>query len=429
MGLLDNLLKPVNPFLRAAQTTFALQKAGFVWMRDRTPVAILMRDTMQELGATYVKLGQLIASSPSVFPPEYVDAFQSCLDQTKPLPYAVIESVLQEEFGPRLHQLFKHIDAKPLASASIAQVHGATLATGEDVVIKVQKPGVRRLFETDFQFMQFGARVIEKLAPKSWDSSMRDIVDEIRNGMIEECDFVREAENIAQYQKFLDDFDIRTVVVPKVYRHASTSRVLTMERFYGAPLSNVEGVRKYSDNPEQTLINALNVWFQSLSQCQIYHADLHAGNVMVLTNGKIGFIDFGIVGRISQPVWAALLSLGQFVPQGDFVGIAHALIGIGATGQKVDVEKFAGDLKQIYTSLVDDDDTSTDPDVFWRDFSLRISQISRKYGIRFPREFTLLVKQFLYFDRYVRVLAPDLDVFEDARIEIAQHAGESFLSH
>ena len=88
---------------------------------------------------------------------------------------------------------------------------------------------------------------------------------------------------------------------------ASTSRVLTMERFYGAPLSDIEAVRKYSDNPEQTLINALNVWFQSLAQCQIYHADLHAGNVMVLTNGKIGFIDFGIVGRISPPVWAAHL--------------------------------------------------------------------------------------------------------------------------
>lgn len=421
MAVLENLFKPVNPLLRAAQTTFALQKAGFTWLRDRTPVPVLLRDTMQELGATYVKLGQLIASSPSVFPPDYVDAFQTCLDQTKPLSYAVIESVLQEEFGPRLHQLFKKIDPVPLASASIAQVHGATLATGEDVVIKVQKPGVRRLFETDFQFMQFGARVVEKLAPRSWDSSMRDIVDEIRNGMIEECDFMREADNIAQYQKFLDDFEIRTVVVPKVYRQASTARVLTMERFYGAPLSDIEAVKRYSDSPEKTLIDALNVWFQSLSQCQIYHADLHAGNVMVLTNGKIGFIDFGIVGRISPQVWAALLSLGQFVPSADFIGIAQALIGIGATGRHVDVERFAEDLRQLYHSLIDDDNTSTDPDTFWRDFSLQISQISRKYGIRFPREFTLLVKQFLYFDRYVRILAPDLDVFDDERVEISQY--------
>jgi aarF domain-containing kinase len=418
MAVLETLFKPVNPLLRAAQTAFALQKAGFTWLRDRTPVPVLLRDTMQELGATYVKLGQLIASSPSVFPPEYVDAFQTCLDQTKPLPYSVIESVLQEEFGPRLHQLFKKIDPVPLASASIAQVHGATLATGEDVVIKVQKPGVRRLFETDFQFMQFGARVVEKLAPKSWDSSMRDIVDEIRNGMIEECDFVREADNIAQYQQFLDDFSIRSVVVPKVYRQASTSRVLTMERFYGAPLSNIEAVKRYSESPEKTLIDALNVWFQSLSQCQIYHADLHAGNVMVLTNGKIGFIDFGIVGHISPRVWAALLSLGQYVPVGDFVGIAHSLIGIGATGNKVDAEKFADDLQQLYHSLMDDDNTSNDPEAFWRNFSLRISQISRQYGIRFPREFTLLVKQFLYFDRYVRILAPELDMFDDERIDM-----------
>jgi aarF domain-containing kinase len=398
---------------RIAQTSAALQKSGWRWLRNRDmPMPELARDTVEALGSTYIKLGQLIASSPSLFPHEYVQAFQSCLDQTQPLPYSTIEKVLIDEFGPTLSRYFRDIDPAPLASASIAQVHTARLYSGEEVVIKVQKPGVADILATDFQFMQFSAMLLEKLSKHIPESSITDMVEEIRNGMMEECDFVREADNIALYRRFLDQNHITHVTVPKVYRIASTKRVLTMERFHGVSLSNTEEVRKRSANPEQALIDALNTWFLSLTQCQIYHADLHAGNVMMLDDGRMGFIDFGIVGRISQPTWQSLLSLIATVPTRDFPAIAKALTGIGATHQQVDTTALARDLEQLYQQFQQDNDNND----FLNDVTLRVSALGRSHGIRFPREFTLLLKQFLYFDRYIRLLSPDLDLFADDRI-------------
>lgn len=417
--MLDKLRTGYHAARRIGQTSIVLQKSGWRWLNNRDmPLPELARDTVEALGSTYIKLGQLIASSPSLFPHEYVEAFQSCLDQTTPLPYSEIEKVLIGEFGPTLSRYFSYIAHKPLASASIAQVHAAKLFSGEDVVIKVQKPGVENILTTDFQFMQFSAMLLEKISKHIPESSITDMVEEIRNGMLEECDFHREAENIATYRKFLDSNNITHVTVPKVYRAASSKRVLTMERFYGVPLSNTDEVRLRSNNSEQALIDALNTWFLSLTQCQIYHADLHAGNVMMLDDGRIGFIDFGIVGRISAGTWESLLSLIATVPTRDFDAIAKALAGIGATNQKVDTAALSFDLRKLYNEFEQD----TGSDDFLNIVTMQVSTLGRRHGIRFPREFTLLLKQFLYFDRYIRQLSPGLDMFGDERLFL--HAPE-----
>ncbi|HSC75924.1 MAG TPA: AarF/ABC1/UbiB kinase family protein, partial [Pseudomonadales bacterium] len=396
--MLEKLRTGYHAARRIGQTGIVLQKSGWRWLHNRDmPLPELARDTVEALGSTYIKLGQLIASSPSLFPHEYVQAFQSCLDQTTPLPFSTIEKVLVGEFGPTLSRYFREIDPTPLASASIAQVHAARLFSGEDVVLKVQKPGVENILTTDFQFMQFSAMLLEKISKHIPDSSITDMVEEIRNGMLEECDFHREAENIATYRKFLDANNITHVTVPKVYRTTSTKRVLTMERFYGVPLSNTDEVRKRSTNPEQALIDGLNTWFLSLTQCQIYHADLHAGNVMMLDDGRIGFIDFGIVGRISSGTWESLLSLIATVPTRDFNAIAKALAGIGATNQAVDTQALSRDLQQLYLQFEEESNS----DDFLNEVTMQVSALGRRHGIRFPREFTLLLKQFLYFDRYI----------------------------
>ncbi len=410
------LSSTIKSIRRMGKTGFVLQKSGMRYLLNRDqPLPYLLRDAMEELGATYIKLGQLIASSPSIFPHQYVEAFQDCLDQAQPIDFSIVEDVLQQEFGDSLSTLFSHIDPQPLASASIAQVHAATLQTGEDVVIKVQKPGVRNVLETDFQFMQFSARVVERFSPRSWESSITDIVAEIRNGMLEECDFYTEAENIRLYQQFLESNGNDRVRVPKVYERASTLRVLTMERFYGVGLTDINQVRKYTNDPEQALIDSLDTWYQSLHQCQIYHADLHAGNVMLLEDGSVGFIDFGIVGHISPPTWEALTSLAVCVPAKDFQAIAQALATIGVTKHSVDVSCFAEDLESLYLSLSEEDE-GLDFNDFIRQLTLQISGVAQRHGIRFPREFTLLVKQFLYFDRYIRILAPELDMLGDERL-------------
>jgi predicted unusual protein kinase regulating ubiquinone biosynthesis (AarF/ABC1/UbiB family) len=152
-----------------------------------------------------------------------------------------------------------------------------------------------------------------------------------------------------------------------------------------------------------------------LHHCQIYHADLHAGNVMLLEDGSIGFIDFGIVGHISPKTWDALVALTIAVPSKDFEAIAQALVTIGLTRHNVNISQFADDIESLYRSL-DEEESGEDFNDFIKQLTLKISVVAQRHGIRFPREFTLLVKQFLYFDRYIRLLAPELDLISDPRI-------------
>ena len=416
------MMNGVRQVKRISQTSMAMNKLAIQMLKSKNrkgDLPVELQNTMQSLGATYIKLGQLIASSPTIFPIEYVEAFQVCLDQTEKLPFSVIEKILTEELGVRLKTKFKYIDPVPLASASIAQVHAAELIGGEQVVLKVQKPGVKELLETDFQFLQISSQLLEMINPKSWKSSVTDIVEEIRNGMIEECDFRQEVDNIEEFARFLASESLEAVTVPKVYREVCSSRVITMERFYGVPLSDLEGIQEITNDPQFALIQALDTWFLSLRKCQLYHADLHAGNVMMLNDGRIGFIDFGIVGRLSDKTWEGLTSLTVCIPAQDFKGLAKALSNIGATKEAIDLDKFAADLEKLWVKVSNDEMLDqADPDSFWRAITVDFSAISKRHGIRFPREFTLLLKQFLYFDRYIRVLAPDVSMFDESRMEL-----------
>src|SRR5690554_775241 len=150
-------------------------------------------------------------------------------------------------------------------------------------------------------------------------------------------------------------------------------------------------------------------------QCQIYHADLHAGNVMVLNDGRVGFIDFGIVGRISPPVWEGLLTLGSAIPEKNFLAVAKALTAMGATNKKVNIDLFALDMERLFNEVMESTDGT---DELLQLVTLQLAKIGRQHGVRFPREFTLLVKQFLYFDRYIQLFSPDISFFDDERMAL-----------
>ncbi|PAU82032.1 kinase [Halovibrio salipaludis] len=415
---------------RIGQTAMVVGGQGVRWLRgDRHPLPRLMRDTFERLGATYIKLGQFIASSPTFFPREYVDEFQNCLDQTRPLPYAVMERILREELGTAVDTEFTRIDRTPLASASIAQVHGARLTSGEEVVLKIQKPGVSNILLTDLNFLYVSARVVETLAPKLAWTSLSGIIQEIQRTMMEECDFVQEANNLEAFREFLDRTGNTEATVPRVHRRLSTGRVLTMERFQGVPLTDLETIRRYSDDPERTLITAMNTWFASLTQCEFFHADVHAGNLMVLEDGRVGFIDFGIVGRIDPDTWTAVSDFMGALMSADFEGMADAMARIGVTREGVDVKALARDLsglQQHMETVVPTDpqempdietlSEETDDDV--NELLMDLVRVGEDHGLHFPREFALLIKQFLYFDRYVHILAPEMDMFLDERLNM-----------
>ena len=398
----------------------------------------ILRRLFEELGSTYIKLGQFIASSPTLFPPEYVLEFQACLDNSPTIPFALVRSIVQADLGRPISAVYDYVNPVPLASASIAQVHLARLKDGTEVVIKVQKPAADATLKTDLGFLLVAAKVIEFIDPSLSRLSLSNIVGDIRLSMLDELDFRKEAKNMLNFRAFLDRNGIQDAVAPFPYADFSGKKVLTMDYLKGVPLVDLEGIRKFSSNPEQTLITALKTWAQSVVENDIFHADVHGGNLLVLEDGRVGFIDFGIVGKISPQVWASLGDLVQSFVVQDFRGVAKALVGMGAADGKVDLDKFGDQLEAVVskiTALQPEIMIASSPEGFAVNAELFVDErettklvleivaIADKNGLKLPREFGILLKQALYFDRYQKLLAPSLDPLRDPRVKSALQSG------
>jgi aarF domain-containing kinase len=414
---------------------FARNQKSFQDDNGRLFPARIAKRLFEELGATYIKLGQFVASSPTLFPAEYVLEFQSCLDNTPKTSYSAIRKIIQDDLGQPISALYKYVDPVPLASASVAQVHRAMLKNGTEVVIKVRKPGVDSTLEADLGFLLIASKIIEFLNPSLSRLSFSNIVGDLRNSMLDELDFTKEAQNLINFRTFLVRNGITDATAPMPYLESSGKRVLTMEYLRGVPLVDLEGIKKYSSNPEATLITALKTWALSVAANDVFHADVHGGNLLVLEDGRVGFLDFGIVSKISEKVWSAVSDLVQAFVNADYEGVADALVRMGATTSSVDKVKFGRELEAVIVKI-----TTMQPEVSIQSSTdgsgglsarltmderettqvvLEIVDVAEKNGLQLPREFGLLLKQALYFDRYQKLLAPSLDPLRDSRVRDA----------
>lgn len=423
----QNLSDGLRSIKRVGKTAIVSAKAGaklaqnYQQKQEISPQ--LLRESFEELGTTYIKLGQFIASTPSLFPRAYVEEFQKCLDQAPALPFSYVRQVLASEFkGQDLQQIYQWIDEKPLASASIAQVHAARLVTGEDVVIKVQKPNVDTILYTDLTVVHWVSMALEKIMPKMKFASLSEITAEIKTRMVKEIDFYAEARNIDDFHSYLQTTNNQVATAPKVYHQYSTRKVLTMQRLYGKPLIDFTSVAGVSD-PSQILVNVMNTWFGSLSHCTSFHADLHAGNVMLLDDGRVGFIDFGIVGQLKPEVWSASIAFMNALQQLNYADMAKYMLQMGMTKYQVNLEILAKDLERVFNFAMETEPqhllNSSPQDL--NEIMLDLVAIGERHGIKFPRDFALLLKQMLYFDRFMRVLTPYSDIYADQRLQMLHH--------
>jgi len=363
-----------------------------------------LRLAFEDLGPAYVKLGQMIASSPTAFPKETTEEFARCLDNVRPLPASAVRAVIAEDLGRPPREIFASFDDTPLASASVAQVHAATLATGEHVVVKVQRPGVRRRIEHDLALVGTVAWIGERASKLLRRANLRGIVADFRRTIREELDFELEADHVEQFNELLarEGLD-HLAAAPRVYRALSTKRVLVMERMFGCRIDDKLGVDARITDPVEMLRATSQVFWSCVLLGGFFHGDVHAGNIMILDDGRLGYLDFGIFGRFSDDHRAALADWVGALVSGSGEQIARSLAATGALGEHAVWEDFVADCTEAFLPMRA---LTVDNPEMLEAFYPKLLAMAERHDLRLPQEFVLILKQLTYFGRYVMIHAP-----------------------
>lgn len=312
---------------------------------EKYSVAERIRMSFEELGPTFVKLGQLLATRPDLVPEEYVAEFAKLHANVHPLPFEIIESVLNKELGSDYKTKFLKIDPLPLGSASIAQVHAAQLLNGEHVVVKVQRPGIVQTINDDLGVLYLIAELLYKYAPETRAFNPLAIIDEYFKTLELETNFVVEANNIRRFQvNFADQPDVH---VPKVHFELTTEKVLTMEMMKGIPLTDERSLRQENIVPEEVIKRGLSAYFKMVFIDGLFHGDLHAGNFFVLPENHIGLIDFGVVGRLNPKTQAAIVNMLFALSKEDYERLAYEYVDLALFTDQINVDLFARELREL----------------------------------------------------------------------------------
>ena len=387
-------------------------RAVFGALSEGTDGPTAARLALERLGPIYVKLGQLIASGEALFPQRYSEAFRVLLDRVPPFSFAEVARVIEEDTGERVETLFESLEPAPLAAASIAQVHCGTLPDGREVVVKVQRPGIADRAAADVAILRVLALVAERLFPIARGSSLVAFVEDFATNLAEELDFRGEAARIGEFRDVMRAMDNRIVTAPEVFR--ATPRVLVMERFRGLRIDDYDAVRASRFDPEERLMEGIRGWFQSLILRGFFHGDVHAGNFMLLHDGRIGFLDFGIVGRFQGGERTAVLEYVIGFQQRDYGRVADAMVGLGAVlpGVTLDRPALVAHLGRTFAPMSDGDSG-----LQLRDLVPAMVRTGRAHGLRMPRDLVLVTKQLVYLDRYSRAYGGEkMSVLTDQRL-------------
>jgi ubiquinone biosynthesis protein len=366
--------------------------------------------TFADLGPTYVKFGQIIASSPGAFGEGLSREFRGLLDAVPPADPAEVHALVTAELGADPAELFARFDDTPFASASIAQVHHATLRSGEEVVVKIQRPGIRRRVAADLQILKRFAQLAE-VAKVGRRLSAQDVVADFADNLAEELDFRLEAQSMEAWVSGLHGSPLgRNITVPAVHWEFTSERVLTMQKVAGVRIDDVKAIRAKGFDGTELVKALLFATFEGGLRHGLFHGDLHAGNLLVGDDGKIVFLDFGIMGRIDPRTrWLLRELVYALLVKKDHAAAGKIVVLMGAVGTVKPEAQAAKDLEAFATPLT----MKTLGDMSYAEIGKQLSALAEAYDVKLPRELVLIGKQFLYVERYMKLLAPRWQIMND----------------
>lgn len=394
---------------------------GASWRKindDEPPITTAQRLRMvfEELGPTFIKLGQILSTRPDLLPPVYISQLELLQDRVPPVSFAEIKSIIENQLNQPVTVIFRALNEIPLASASIGQVHEGFLSTGEHVVIKVQRAGVERLVETDLEIMYDVARLLE--ARTGWGKFFKvvEMVDEFSRSIKEELDYNVEARNA---QRLADNFQRDPYVrIPKVYWEYSTRRVLVLEFATGIKITSEQELDRAGVDKAATGRKLANTMLKQILVDGFFHADPHPGNIAVDQEQRIVLMDFGMVGRLDEWMKEKLGAMLFCIVRKDVNGIVRVLIEIGDPQQRVNKQALKRDIYRLFNKYYD---RPLD--------EIKIGQALREllgmsfvYRIRVPVELVLMIRCLILLEGAVEYLAPDISI-----VELAEPFGKKLM--
>ena len=395
-----------------------------VSVRSRTgleqySVAERVRMSFEELGPTFVKLGQLLAARPDILPSHFVDEFKVLNDRVQEESFENIRQVIESELGP-IETHFSWVDEKPLGSASVAQVHRAKLLNGQEVVLKVQRPGIVETINEDLGALFFLAELAEKYIPESRIYSPTVILDEFFRTLQLETNFIIEANNIRRFQgNFSENPAIK---VPRVFMEVSTQRVMALEFFSGPSLNQMgqNDWRSYQGDRDHLLSTVIRSFMEMVFRDGLFHGDMHAGNLFVMPDNTIGLVDFGVVGRLNVKTQKAIANMLVAIASEDYDRLAYEYVELAPFSERTDLDLLARDLRSIIAPYYG---------LTLKNFNigqllLDTAVATSKYGLVLPSELLLFFRSLISLESVGHLIKRDFDILAlalDFASEMVKH--------
>lgn len=377
---------------------------------SRADISRRLRIAAEALGPTYIKLAQIISSGEGLFPEELVNETKKCRDQVPAETWESVRTVVEADLGQPISAIFSRFETTPLASASIAQVHLATLHTGEEVVVKVQRPSVASRVRQDLRVMAWLAPKMVGRIPIAALANPPALVELFAETIAEELDFRLEAENMIDVARSFAELDQRSYVIPRPHPTLVTRRVLVMERLDGFKFDDVAGMKDAGVDTEEVVRTAMIGLMEGTLIHGIFHGDLHGGNLFIRPDGKTALLDFGITGRLSDFKRNAFLRMLMSGTSNDPRGQLAAFRDLGALPPDTDLDAVVRDLGLDSGEVFDP--TQMDGDALVNEIQKTIKALLG-YGAKIPKELMLFTKNMMFVDGAIATLAPDLDILTE----------------
>ena len=387
---------------RLAQITSIARQFDVV--HGLTPVK--MRLMLEALGPTFVKVGQILSMRSEILPQSFCDELAKLRADADPMPYPTVLDTLTHEYGRPVEEIFLHIDAVPLGSASLAQVHRAKLLTGEDVAVKVQRPGVREIMAQDVSIMRTIAKAAAKMVPSAQVVDLRGVVEELWDTFESETDFLVEARNLSEFKRFCEPY--RYMDCPKPYMELCTEHVVVMDYVDGISVSHPEQLVEAGYDLKEIGTKLVDNYATQVLDAGFFHADPHPGNI-IIAGGQIVLIDLGMTGRLNLTTRSVLKQMIFAVAKQDSPALADGLLRFaGAEAEPEDYPALLADLDVIVAEYGTVDLSELDIAAF----VTALTQLAQRHGIEVPSTVTTVARALVTLEGLLDEFIPDVNMIE-----------------